>query len=165
RTDEAFGEDPYLVGQMAGAFVNGFQGNSMTGQSLNGYLKAAATAKHYALNNVEQDRTGVSSNVSDTDLRDYYTKQFASLIENAHVAGLMTSYNAINGTPSVADTYTANQLAQRTYGFNGYVTSDCGAVGTTYRNFPAGHAWAPPGWTTNAGDTAAIWTTPPARRS
>jgi len=158
RTDEAFGEDPYLVGQMAGAFVNGFQGNSMTGQSLNGYLKAAATAKHYALNNVEQDRTGVSSNVSDTDLRDYYTKQFASLIENAHVAGLMTSYNAINGTPSVADTYTANQLAQRTFGFNGYVTSDCGAVGTTYRNFPAGHAWAPPGWTTNSGDTAAIWT-------
>ena len=158
RTDEAFGEDPYLVGQMAGAFVNGFQGNSMSGQSLNGYLKAAATAKHYALNNVEQNRTGVSSNVSDTDLRDYYTKQFANLIENAHVAGLMTSYNAINGTPSVADTYTANQLAQRTYGFSGYVTSDCGAVGTAYRNFPAGHAWAPPGWTTDGGDTSAIWT-------
>jgi beta-glucosidase-like glycosyl hydrolase len=158
RTDEAFGEDPYLVGQMAGAFVNGFQGNSMTGQSLNGYLKAAATAKHFALNNVEQDRTGISSNVSDTDLRDYYTKQFQSLIENSHVAGLMTSYNAINGTPSVADTYTANQIAQRTYGFDGYVTSDCGAVGTTYRNFPAGHAWAPPGWTTDGGDTNAIWT-------
>jgi beta-glucosidase len=158
RTDEAFGEDPYLVGQMAGAFINGFQGNSMTGQSLNGYIKAAATAKHYALNDVEQDRTGISSNVSDTDLRDYYTKQFASLIENAHVAGLMTSYNAINGTPSVADTYTANQLAQRTYGFNGYVTSDCGAVGTTYQNFPSGHAWAPPGWTTNGGGANAIWT-------
>ena len=60
----------------------------------------------------------------------------------------MTSYNAINGTPSVADTYTANQLAQRTYGFNGYVTSDCGAIGTTYLNFPSGHDWAPTGWTT-----------------
>ena len=45
----------------------------------------------------------------------------------------MTSYNAINGTPSLADTYTANQLAQRTYGFDGYITSDCGAVGTTTR--------------------------------
>ena len=158
RTDEAFGEDPYLVGQMAGAFVNGFQGNSQTGQPLNGYLKAAATAKHYALNNVEQDRTGVSSNVSDTDLRQYYTKQFASLVENAHVAGLMTSYNAINGTPAVADTYTVNQLAQRTDGFSGYITSDCGAVGTTYQNFPSGHAWAPPGWTTDGGGVNAVWT-------
>ena len=70
----------------------------------------------------------------------------------------MTSYNAINGTPSVADTYTANQLAQRTYGFNGYVTSDCGAVGTTYQNFPSGHAWAPPGWSTDGGGANAIWT-------
>jgi len=117
RTDEAFGEDPYLVSQIADAFVNGYQGNTPSGTSQTGYLKVAATAKHYALNNVEDNRTGISSDVSDTDLRDYYTAQFASLIENAHVAGLMTSYNAINGTPSVADTYTLNQLAQRTYGF------------------------------------------------
>jgi beta-glucosidase-like glycosyl hydrolase len=158
RTDEAFGEDPYLVGQMAGAFVNGFQGNTMSGQSINGYLKAAATAKHYALNNEELNRLGDSSNVDDATLREYYLAQFSSLIQNAHVAGLMTSYNAINGTPSVADTYTANQIAQRTDGFNGYVTSDCGAVGTTYQNFPSGHAWAPPGFSTDDGGTNAIWT-------
>ncbi|WP_194925436.1 glycoside hydrolase family 3 C-terminal domain-containing protein [Catenulispora pinisilvae] len=158
RTDEAFGEDPYLVSQMAGAFVNGYEGNTPTGQSETGYLKVAATAKHYALNNVEQDRTGVSSNVSDTDLHDYYTKQFASLIQNAHVSGLMTSYNAINGTPSVADTYTANQLAQRQYGFNGYVTSDCGAIGTTYQTFPSGHDWAPPGWSTDGKGSTGTWT-------
>ena len=158
RTDEAFGEDPYLVSQMAGAFVNGYEGNTPSGKSETGYLKVAATAKHYALNNVEQDRTGVSSNVSDTDLHDYYTKQFASLIENAHVSGLMTSYNAINGTPSVADTYTANQLAQRQYGFNGYVTSDCGAIGTAYQTFPSGHNWAPPGWTTDGKSSTGTWT-------
>jgi beta-glucosidase-like glycosyl hydrolase len=158
RTDEAFGEDPYLVSQMAGAFVDGYEGNSPSGTSQTGYLKVAATAKHYALNNVENNRTGISSDVSDTDLRDYYTAQFASLIENAHVSGLMTSYNAINGTPSVADTYTANQIAQRTYGFNGYVTSDCGAVGTTYQTFPSGHNWAPPGWTTDGKGGTGTWT-------
>jgi beta-glucosidase-like glycosyl hydrolase len=158
RTDEAFGEDPYLVSQMAGAFVDGYQGNTMSGQPQTGYLKVAATAKHYALNNVENNRTGISSDVSDTDLRDYYTSQFQSLIQNAHVSGLMTSYNAINGTPSVADTYTANQIAQRTYGFDGYVTSDCGAVGTTYRTFPGGHDWAPPGWTTNHKGGTGTWT-------
>jgi beta-glucosidase len=149
RTDEAFGEDPYFVGQMAGQFIDGYQGNNPDGSSQTGYLKVAATAKHYALNNVEDNRTGISSNVNDTNLRDYYTAQFRSLIENAHVSGLMTSYNAINGTPSTSDTYTTNELAQRTYGFNGYITSDCGAVGTNWRLFPGGHDWAPPGWTTD----------------
>jgi beta-glucosidase-like glycosyl hydrolase len=160
RTDEAFGEDPYLVSQMAGAFVDGYEGNTMTGQSETGYLKVAATAKHYALNDEEDNRTGISSNVSDVDLRDYYTKQFQSLIQNAHVSGLMTSYNAINGTPSVADTYTTNLLAQRTYGFDGYITSDCGAIGTTYLNFPSGHDWAPNGWTTDNGGATGTWTNP-----
>ena len=158
RTDEAFGEDPYLVGQMAGAFVDGYQGETMTGQSQTGYLKVAATAKHYALNDVEDNRTGISSNVDDTDLHDYYTQQFKDLIQNANVSGLMTSYNAINGTPSVADTYTANQIAQRDDGFNGYVTSDCGAVGTTYQSFPNGHDWAPPGWTTDHQSGNGTWT-------
>jgi beta-glucosidase-like glycosyl hydrolase len=158
RTDEAFGEDPYLVSEMAGAFVDGYEGNTMTGQSETGTLKVAATAKHYALNNVEDNRTGISSDVSDTDLRDYYTAQFKSLIQNAHVSGLMTSYNAINGTPSVADTYTTNELAQRTYGFNGYITSDCGAIGTTYLNFPGGHDWAAPGWSTDNGGATGTWT-------
>ncbi|MFC0435160.1 glycoside hydrolase family 3 C-terminal domain-containing protein [Kutzneria buriramensis] len=158
RTDEAFGEDPYLVGQIAGAFVNGYQGNKQNGQSGNGYLKVAATAKHYALNDVELNRTGISSDASDADIRDYYTAQFRSLIENAHVSGLMTSYNAINGTPSVADTYTTNALAQRTYGFGGYITSDCGAVGTTYKQPNDGHNWAPPGWTTDGKGSGATWT-------
>ncbi|GAA3436907.1 glycoside hydrolase family 3 C-terminal domain-containing protein [Kutzneria kofuensis] len=158
RTDEAFGEDPYLVSTMAGAYVNGFQGQTMQGAPLSPYLKVAATAKHYALNNVEQDRTGVTSDVTDANLRDYYTAQFASLVRDAHVAGLMTSYNAINGTPSVADTYTTNQLAQRTDGFTGYITSDCGAIGTTYKTFPDGHDWAPPGWTTDGKGEAATWT-------
>ena len=82
-------------------------------------------------------------------IRDYYTKQFASLVENAHVSGIMTSYNAVNGTPSPVDTYTVNELLQRTYGFNGYTTSDCGAIGDVYTS----HQWTPPGWTS-------AWTNP-----
>ncbi|MGH3156705.1 MAG: glycoside hydrolase family 3 N-terminal domain-containing protein, partial [Streptosporangiaceae bacterium] len=158
RTDEAFGEDPFLASQMADAFVDGYQGETTSGQPLTPFLKVAATAKHYALYNVEDNRTADSSNTDDANIRDYYTAQFRSLTQNAHVAGMMTSYNAINGTPSVADTYTTNELDQRTYGFNGYITSDCGAVSTTYLNPPSGHDWAPPGWTTNSGGEDAIWT-------
>ena len=164
RTDEAFGEDPYLAAQMAGAYVDGYQGQTITGQPMKRFLKVAATAKHYALNNVEDNRMAISSNTDDANIRDYYTAQFRSLVENAHVAGLMTSYNAINGTPAVADTYTVNELAQRTYGFTGYTTSDCGAIGTTYQNPPSGHDWAPPGWTTNNGGANAVWTNTKTRR-
>jgi beta-glucosidase-like glycosyl hydrolase len=147
RTNESFGEDPYLTSTMAGAFVDGYQGETITGQQQTPYLKVAATAKHYALNNVEDSRHTGSSNTTDANIRDYYTKQFASLVENAHVSGIMTSYNAVNGTPSPADTYTADELLQATYGFAGYTTSDCGAIGDVYSS--SSHDWAPPGWTSN----------------
>jgi beta-glucosidase-like glycosyl hydrolase len=156
RTDEAFGEDPYLVGRMAGAFVDGYQGETMSGQPTGKYLKVAATAKHYALNNVEDTRESGSSDTTDANIRDYYTAQFKDLIENSHVSGLMTSYNAVNGTPAPANTYTVNELAQRTYGFNGYTTSDCGAVYDIYT--PSRHDWAPPGWTTTTANGSAVWT-------
>ena len=147
RTDEAFGEDPYLASQVSGAFVDGYQGESMSGRLLTPYLKVASTAKHFALNDNENNRHADSSDTTDANIRDYYTSQFRSLTENAHVAGVMTSYNAVNGTPSPADTYTVDELLQRTYGFNGYTTSDCGAVGDVYS--AGSHDWAPPGWTTN----------------
>ncbi|MGE5286332.1 MAG: glycoside hydrolase family 3 C-terminal domain-containing protein [Micromonosporaceae bacterium] len=156
RTDEAFGEDPYLVGQMAGAFVAGYQGETLSGQPQTPYLKVASTAKHYALNDNENNRHADSSNTTDANIRDYYTAQFRDLTENSHVSGLMTSYNAINGTPAPADTYTANELLQRTYGFNGYITSDCGAVGDVYSS--GSHDWAPPGWTTSTSGGTTTWT-------
>ncbi|HUZ60882.1 MAG TPA: glycoside hydrolase family 3 C-terminal domain-containing protein [Hanamia sp.] len=158
RTDEAFGEDPYLASYMEAAFVDGYQGQTMEGKPETNYLKVASTAKHYALNNMENNRQAISSNTNDEAIRDYYTAPFRYLIEQAHVAGLMTSYNAVNGTPVVANTYLVNELAQRSYGFNGYITSDCGAVGTTYDNYPYGHAWAPPGWSTDRQGQHAIWT-------
>lgn len=158
RTDEAFGEDPFLASVMAEAYVNGLQGQTMEGQPMTKYLKAAATAKHYALNNFEDDRFGGSSDADDETLRNYYMVPFRNLIENAGVAGLMTAYNAINGTPAVANTYTINELAGRTWGFDGYITSDCGAVSTTYHEPPHGHAWAPPGWVINNPGDNATWT-------
>jgi len=158
RTDEAFGEDPYLASAMSDAFVEGYQGETMGGKLTTPYLKVAATAKHFALNNEEDDRTSGSSDTTDANIRDYYTKQFQSLVENAHVAGIMTSYNAINGTPSPVDTYTTNELLQRTYGFDGYTTSDCDAVATAFEEPPSGHAWAAPGWTSSDTNGQIIWT-------
>jgi beta-glucosidase len=158
RNNEAFGEDPLLVARMADAYVDGAQGETMSGRPLTPYLKTIAVAKHYALNTEENDRMTGSSDTTDANIRDYYTKQFASVIEQAHVGGLMSSYNAINGTPSPVDTYTLNELAQRTYGFAGYVSSDCPANTTAYGPAPF-HNWLAPGWSAvGAPGANAAWT-------
>ncbi len=107
---------------------------------------------------------GLSSDTDEGTIRDYYTRQFRDIIERAHATGVMSSYNSINGSPAVSNNLTLNVLLRRTFGFTGYVTSDCGAVGTQYRadnpaaKSPAepnsaalvtsGHDWAPPGWST-----------------
>ncbi|MBB2947289.1 beta-glucosidase-like glycosyl hydrolase [Actinoplanes lutulentus] len=156
RNDEGFGEDPLLVSTLAGAYVNGFQGQSRTGERLTPYLKTAATAKHFALNNVEANRESGSSDTTEANIRNYYTPQFRSLIQDAHVSGLMTAYNRVNGTPAPADTYMTNVLAERTFGFGGYSTSDCGAITDIWA--PNRHNWAPPGWTTATADGRTTWT-------
>jgi beta-glucosidase len=174
RVDETYGEDPFLTATLAGAWVNGFQGQTGTGRPRSRYLKAVTTLKHYALNNVENDRMGLSSDTDEGTIRDYYTRQFRDIIETAHATGAMSSYNSINGAPAVSNDFTLNVLLRRTFGFTGYVTSDCGAVGTQYRNdnptaknpsdpnsaalLTSGHDWAPPGWSTNHADQLAIWT-------
>ena len=156
RNDEGFGEDPMLVASLAGAYVNGYQGQTRTGERLTPYLKTAATAKHFALNNVEANRQSGSSDTTEANIRNYYTPQFRSLIRDAHVSGLMTAYNRVNGTPAPADTYLANVLADRTWGFAGYSTSDCGAITDIWA--PNRHNWAPPGWTTATTNGQTIWT-------
>lgn len=69
RNDEGFGEDPLLVAKLAGAYVNGLQGQNRTGERLTPYLKTAATAKHFALNNVEATRQSGSSDTTEANIR------------------------------------------------------------------------------------------------
>ncbi|WP_239163006.1 glycoside hydrolase family 3 C-terminal domain-containing protein [Paractinoplanes rishiriensis] len=152
RNDEGFGEDPLLVSRLAGAYVNGYQGQSRTGEPLTPYLKTAATAKHFALNNVEATRETGSSDTTEANIRNYYTPQFRSLIRDARVAGLMTSYNRVNGTPAATDPGLVRGLAEQTWGFTGYSTSDCGAIYDVWA--PTRHKWAPPGWATDG----SVWT-------
>jgi beta-glucosidase-like glycosyl hydrolase len=174
RVDESYGEDPLLTAALGAAYVQGFQGETSSGRLLGRYLKAVTTLKHYALNNVENDRMGISSDTDEGTIRDYYTRQFRDIIRDGRAAGVMSSYNSINGVPAVANNFTLNVLLRRTFGFRGYVTSDCGAVGTQYRaDNPAakdpsnpgsaalltsGHDWAPPGWSSDHGDQSARWT-------
>lgn len=145
RNDESYGEDPFLTTKIASQFVNGMEGKDMNGNLLTegkGYLKTATTLKHYTANNSEADRRTGSADMDNRTLREFYTAPFKGVIENTHVNSLMTSYNSVNGVPTSASVYLLDNLVRQTWGFNGYITSDCDAV----REITNGHQWTPPGW-------------------
>lgn len=93
RTEEGYGEDPYLAGEMAGAYVDGLQGSDAK------YLRCGATVKHYYGNNVENGRTYISSSIDPRNKYEYYLEPFRKVIQEHHVEGLMTAYNEVNGVP------------------------------------------------------------------
>ena len=94
RTEESYGEDPYLIGEMAKGYLAGLHGDDPT------YLLAACTLKHFAANSNETTRLSSSSNVDERNLREYYTATFRTAVRDGHADGIMTAYNQINGVPA-----------------------------------------------------------------
>ncbi|HJB57600.1 MAG TPA: glycoside hydrolase family 3 C-terminal domain-containing protein [Candidatus Flavonifractor intestinipullorum] len=136
RAEETYGEDPYLSGMIASAFVTGMQGTDDT------YLKAVATPKHFLANSSEQNRHNGSSELTERELREYYTKAFKYAVEDAGAQSIMTSYNAVNGVPMSVNEAILDGIVRRTWGFDGYVVTDCGALNDVAHN----HTWRPEGW-------------------
>lgn len=124
RNHEAWGEDPYLTGRMAVAYVRGLQGNDPR------YLKVAATLKHYAVNNVEQGRTALDAKVSERMLREYWLPHFRDAVVEAKAQSLMASYNAINGTPNNVNHWLLTRVLKEEWQHEGFVVSDLGGVKT-----------------------------------
>jgi beta-glucosidase len=122
RTAETFGEDPFLVSQIGGGFVRGLMGDDPL------YLKAVPCGKHYFANNTEFNRHSGSANMDDRDMREFYLYPYKSLIEKDKLPAIMTAYSAVNGIPMSASKFLVDTIARRTFGMDGYVTGDCGAI-------------------------------------
>ena len=122
RSEENYGEDPYLTSQMAVNFVRGMQGNDPK------YLKTVSTAKHFACNNIEVNRYGISSEVDERSLREYYLPAFKACVTQGKVFSIMSAYNALNGVPCPANRTLLTNILRNEWGFKGYVVSDCDAV-------------------------------------
>ena len=133
RAEETYGEDPYLTAQIGSSFVNGLQGDDER------YLKAVATIKHYAANNSEFNRHNGNSEMEDRTLREYYTKAFKDVIAATDVQSVMSSYNRVNGIPASANTYLLDTLLRKSWGFGGFVVSDCDAIWDIVYS----HRWQP----------------------
>lgn len=112
RNFEYMGEDPYLAGSLAAAFIAGVQGQGV-----------AATAKHFLCNEQEVERHKISSGVDERTLRELYLKPFAMAVDGG-VRCVMSSYNPINGIHASENEHLLNQLLKKELGFQGFVMSD-----------------------------------------
>ena len=127
RTAESFAEDPFLVSEISSGFIRGLMGDDPK------YYQTVPTGKHFIANNTEFNRHTGSSNMDDRDMREYYLKPYRKLIREDDLPSIMTAYNAVNGTPVSASEFLIDTVARRTYGMEGYVTGDCGAIADMIR--------------------------------
>ncbi len=134
RGQETYGEDPFLTGSLAAAYVRGMQGNNPK------YFEVIATPKHFdAYSGPEPLRHSFSARVSARDFEATYLAAFRAAFVHGHADSVMCSYNAINGVPSCANRFLLQKTLRQEWGFHGYVTSDCGAVA----DIAFGHHYAP----------------------
>ncbi|NLW56626.1 MAG: glycoside hydrolase family 3 protein [Firmicutes bacterium] len=129
RGQETYGEDPYLTGRLAVAFIRGLQGEHPR------YLKVAACAKHFAVHSgPEPLRHQFDAVVSKKDLRETYLPAFREAVKEAKVEAVMGAYNRVNGEPACASPTLLTKILRGEWGFTGHVVSDCGAIRDFHRH-------------------------------
>ncbi len=124
RIVEGAGESPYLGSAMARAYVQGYQGTSLSNPD-----SVAACVKHYAAYGaVIAGREYNAVDMSDVMLRQIYLPPYHAAID-AGAATVMSSFNSLNSVPATAYRYTLTDILRREWNFGGFVVSDWGAVG------------------------------------
>jgi len=121
RTQETYSEDSYHVGRMASALTAGIQQH------------VSACAKHFAANNVENNRANQDARMDEQTLREIYSRHFEMVVEDGGVSCIMASYNMINGVKSTQNAHLLRDIlkapiAQGGMGFRGLVISDWWAM-------------------------------------
>ena len=117
RNFESFGEDPYLSGRMAVAYIQGVQSRK-TGTSL----------KHYACNNQEWERTTISVEIDERALQEIYLPAFKAAVTEADPWTVMGAYNKVRGKWCCENPMLLNDTLKQDWGFKGFVVSDWGAT-------------------------------------
>lgn len=128
RGQETYGEDPFLSGRMAVAFVVGMQGDDSK------YYRVIATPKHFAVHSgPEPLRHSFDAKVSKHDELDTYLPAFRAAVTEGKAGSIMCVYNSVNGQPGCASEFLLQDQLREKWGFKGYVVSDCDAVYDIYR--------------------------------
>lgn len=121
RSEESYGEDPFLVGTLATSFSKGLQGDDAK------YWTTSSLLKHFLANSNEDGRDGSSSDFDTRLFREYYSVPFRMAIEGAHANAFMTSYNAWNKVP-MTENPVLRDVVMKEWGFDGIICTDAGAL-------------------------------------
>ncbi|MGE7056997.1 glycoside hydrolase family 3 N-terminal domain-containing protein, partial [Paenibacillus glucanolyticus] len=123
RTEECFGEDPYLISEYAVASVEGLQGESLDSPS-----SVAATLKHFVgYGSSEGGRNAGPVHMGTRELMEVDMLPFRKAVE-AGAASIMPAYNEIDGVPCTVNTELLGDILRKEWGFDGMVITDCGAI-------------------------------------
>jgi beta-glucosidase len=121
RTEETYGEDPYLTSRLAVAFVSAFEKNGII-----------TTPKHYAANIGDGGRDSNPIHFSERIMREIYLPVFKACIREANATSIMAAYNSFDGTPCSSNRWLLTDLLRGEWGFKGFVVSDYGSVSGIY---------------------------------
>ncbi|MDF9845431.1 MULTISPECIES: glycoside hydrolase family 3 N-terminal domain-containing protein [unclassified Paenibacillus] len=124
RVMESTGEDPYLNGVFAEAFVKGFQGEDLAGD----YSRVAACVKHFAAYGAaEGGRDYNTVDLSERQLREYYLPAYKAAVD-AGAEMVMTSFNIVDGIPATGNRKLLRDLLRTEWGFDGVIISDWASI-------------------------------------
>ena len=131
RTEECFGEDPYLVGKLAAEEIKGMQGDDSK------YWRTATVMKHFLANSNEDGRTYTSSDFDEALFRDYYSYGFWKGVVEGGSRFLMTAYNKYNGIPCSTNDF-IHEILIGEWGMDGQILNDGSALSLLVSD----HKWA-----------------------
>ena len=118
RTEETYGEDPYLVSRMGVTLIKAIQENGVL-----------ATAKHFAAHGQPEAGTNIGpANFSERVLRETFLPSFEAAVKEAGVASVMASYNEIDGVPSHMNSWLLENVLRQEWGFKGHIVADYYAI-------------------------------------
>ncbi|MXO60172.1 beta-glucosidase [Altererythrobacter salegens] len=127
RIEETFGEDPYLVGEMSVATVEGLQGPGKFEKLAPN--KIFATLKHMTGHGQPDSGTNAGpAGVSERDLRENFFPPFRAVVERTSIGAVMPSYNEIDGIPSHSNIWLLGKILRGEWGFDGIISSDYNGV-------------------------------------
>lgn len=122
RTEETFGEDPYLVSRLATAYVQGLQGDDLQ-------RGVIATPKHFAgYGFPEGGRNCAPVRVGPREFREMFLFPFEVTVKEGQTLSMMTAYHQTDGVPASADRWLLTEVLREEWGFDGVLVADYGSI-------------------------------------
>ncbi len=130
RTEETYGEDPYLTSRMIVALVRAVQGNATYANPKIDDAHVIATGKHFAGHGQPENGTNIGPvNLSERLLRETHFVPFEAAVKEANLFSIMPAYHEIDGVPVHANRWMLDTILRKEWGFRGTIVSDYYAMG------------------------------------